>query len=167
MLQPNGPPAWKHLRDILLLPFTVTCVIPWLLHDAPAPWFPQGLAVRIAGAVLMLAGLALFATTVALFVRTGRGTLAPWTPTQRLIVTGPYRYCRNPMISGVLFILLGETLLLRSPAIGIEAVVFFLINTAYFILKEEPALLNRFGDAYRSYQRDVPRWIPKWPDARK
>lgn len=165
MEQHDPPSLWKHARDIALLPFTVTCVIPWLIHAGSATWVPDMLAIRATGGLLFVAGLTLFTITVALFVRQGRGTLAPWTPTQRLIITGPYRYCRNPMISGVLFMLLGEMLWLRSSAIGIEAALFFLVNTAYFIGKEEPSMLARFGDDYTEYKRRVPRWLPKWPVA--
>ena len=149
------------MRDILLLPFTVACVVPFLIHRGAAPWMPDGLVWRVIGGALLAAGLALFAFTVALFVRKGRGTLAPWTPTQRLIISGPYRYCRNPMISGVLFVLIGETLLLRSAPIGVEALVFFAVNTTYFILKEEPDMQARFGAEYTAYKARVPRWVPK------
>lgn len=156
------PPAWKHVRDILLLPVTVAGIIPYLIHNRPAAWVPDGMALRITGIVLLAAGLTLFVLTVALFVRKGKGTLAPWTPTQQLIISGPYRYCRNPMISGVLFILLGEALLLRSTPILIEAVLVFVVNTLYFILSEEPGLLERFGEEYREYKERVPRWLPKF-----
>jgi protein-S-isoprenylcysteine O-methyltransferase Ste14 len=156
------PPAWKHARDILLLPFTVTCIIPCLIHNGPASWYPDGVALRIGGVVLLAGGFCLFALTMALFIRKGNGTLAPWTPTQHLIISGPYRYCRNPMISGVFFILLGEALLLRSSPILIEAVFVFVVNTLYFILIEEPGLLERFGEEYREYKRRVPRWLPKF-----
>ncbi|MEO8588801.1 MAG: isoprenylcysteine carboxylmethyltransferase family protein [Flavobacteriales bacterium] len=159
---PNAaPPAWKHVRDILILPFSVTCIIPYLIHHGPASWYPDGVAPSIAGALMLAAGLALFAFTVALFARKGNGTLAPWTPTQRLIISGPYRYCRNPMISGVLFILIGEALLLRSTPIMVETIVFFVVNTTYFMLKEEPDMLARFGEEYRTYKERVPRWVPR------
>lgn len=157
-----GPPAWKHVRDILLLPFTVAGVVPWLIHRGAWPWIPAAWPVRAIGAAALCAGVALFIVTVRQFVRQGRGTLAPWTPTQQLIVSGPYRHCRNPMISGVLFVLIGQALLLRSLPIAVEAVLFFAINTLYFVLKEEPDLRARFGPAYTDYQQRVPRWIPRW-----
>jgi protein-S-isoprenylcysteine O-methyltransferase Ste14 len=91
----------------------------------------------------------------------GKGTLAPWNPTQNLVIEGPYKYVRNPMISGVFFILISEALFFSSANILLWAVLFFLINTVYFILKEEPDLEKRFGDAYRQYKKDVPRWLPK------
>lgn len=109
----------------------------------------------------MSGGLTLFLYTVVLFRTYGKGTLAPWTPTQKLVVFGPYRYCRNPMITGVFFILIGESMVYYSINILIWAGVFFLINTTYFLLKEEPDLYKRFGEEYLEYKKNVPRWIPR------
>ncbi|MFC0773481.1 methyltransferase family protein [Terrimonas alba] len=78
-----------------------------------------------------------------------------------MVIAGPYQYCRNPMISGVFFILLGETLFLNSTNILTEALIFFVVNTVYFVLKEEPDLYKRFGEEYLVYKKNVPRWIPK------
>jgi protein-S-isoprenylcysteine O-methyltransferase Ste14 len=66
----------------------------------------------ILGGVLIFLGLGLMIATIRLFMRVGKGTLAPWNPTQRLVVQGVYRHVRNPMISGVFFTLLGEAVLL-------------------------------------------------------
>ena len=69
---------------------------------------------------------------------------------------------RNPMISGVLLMLIAETLFSGSwPLLG-WVVAFFLINTAYFFTIEEPGLERRFGEDYRHYRSNVPRWIPRW-----
>jgi protein-S-isoprenylcysteine O-methyltransferase Ste14 len=111
--------------------------------------------------ILFSFGLILFAWTIYLFQKVGRGTLAPWSSKSKLIVTGPYRVCRNPMICGVLLMLIGEGLWFRCPNILIWALVFFIINTMYFIFQEEPFLEKKFGDQYRSYKARVPRWFPK------
>ena len=115
----------------------------------------------LAGLALVAAGLAMWTWTVRLFARVGRGTLAPWDPTRKLVVEGPYRHVRNPMISAVLGTLLGEAALLGSPGIAVWAAVFAVINTAYFVLSEEPGLERRFGEPYAEYKRHVPRWIPR------
>jgi protein-S-isoprenylcysteine O-methyltransferase Ste14 len=99
--------------------------------------------------------------TVRLFARIGRGTLAPWDPTQRLVVAGPYAHVRNPMITGVLALLLGEALIFGSVAIAIWAAVFAVTNHAFFLAYEEPAVERRFGEDYRRYKENVPRWIPR------
>ncbi|HEY5902654.1 MAG TPA: isoprenylcysteine carboxylmethyltransferase family protein [Anaerolineales bacterium] len=151
----------RHLLAILLLPFTVVVVIPtWLLHSYssssnrwPLGWGP--------GALIFLSGFALFAWCMSLFVRVGQGTLAPWDPTRNLVSVGPYCYVRNPMISGVLIMLLGEALFFGSPAIALWAAIFFATNHTYFLLLEEPGLERRFGESYREYQQNVPRWVPR------
>ena len=156
----QGPSIIKHLRDILILPFTMTVIVPYLCYDSRHFLFPPHPIFKWIGAVVFLTGLALFLWTVYLFRHIGKGTLAPWTPTQKLVIKGPYQYCRNPMISAVFFMQLGETLFLNSRGIAILAAAFLLVNTIYFILKEEPDLLERFGNDYLEYKKHVPRWIP-------
>jgi len=103
----RGVRVLRHLVAIGLLPGMVAGVIPAaIVWGDEVARLPQSLL----GTVVILLGLALIAQTVALFARVGRGTLAPWDPTERLVVRGPYRRVRNPMISGVLTVLLGETL---------------------------------------------------------
>jgi protein-S-isoprenylcysteine O-methyltransferase Ste14 len=161
--------APRHLLSIFLLPFMVTVVVPrWLASEyaagdtrwdaSPAAWLG-----RAAGALLLIAGLALFGWCVALFARVGRGTLAPWDPTQELVAAGPYRLTRNPMITGVAAILFGEALLAGSRVVAAWACVFVAINQLYFVLSEEPGLERRFGEGYRTYKASVPRWIPRVP----
>jgi protein-S-isoprenylcysteine O-methyltransferase Ste14 len=65
------------------------------------------------------------------------------------------------MISGVLFVLLGEALVFRSAPILAWCAFFFLGNTLYFVVSEEPGLERRFGEDYRRYKREVPRWLPR------
>jgi protein-S-isoprenylcysteine O-methyltransferase Ste14 len=113
------------------------------------------------GAVLLAGALAFFAWTVATFIRIGRGTIAPWDPTRKLIVAGPYRFVRNPMITAVMGILAGEALTLGSAPIAIWLAAFFAMNALYFPLVEEPGLRARFGPEYDEYRKNVPRWIPR------
>jgi len=152
-----APPLWRHLLAILLLPGTVTVLVPvWILDSAGLG--PTPLAVL--GAVSIACGVALWSWTVTLFARIGRGTLAPWDQTRRLVVAGPYRYVRNPMITGVLLVLAGEAALFASPGVLIWAGAFFLINSVWFVLGEEPGLRRRFGEDYEEYARTTPRWLP-------
>jgi protein-S-isoprenylcysteine O-methyltransferase Ste14 len=157
----------RHLLSILILPCTVVVVVPYtLLRREARASLPDGSSVATwlhvsAGATLFLGGFVLFAWTVGLFARQGRGTLAPWDPTKRLVATGPYGHVRNPMISGVLLMLLGEALFWSSRSIATWAGVFLIVNQVYFVILEEPGLVRRFGDAYRTYRAQVPRWIPR------
>jgi protein-S-isoprenylcysteine O-methyltransferase Ste14 len=115
----------------------------------------------VVGATLILAGFVLWLWTVRLFARIGGGTLAPWDPTQRLVVEGPYAHARNPMITAVLAVLLGEAALFGSAGILVLAAAFLVVNHAFFRLHEEPGLERRFGEQYRAYARAVPRWVPR------
>jgi protein-S-isoprenylcysteine O-methyltransferase Ste14 len=158
----------RHVLSILLLPFLVVVVVPWTLLRRSAAEFPLGSdSVWIwfcaaVGVLLFFGGLALFAWCVGLFARVGRGTLAPWDPTRSLVAVGPYRHVRNPMISGVALMLLGETAFWGSRVLGLWAACFLVTNHLYFLLSEEPRLERRFGRAYRTYKASVPRWIPRW-----
>jgi protein-S-isoprenylcysteine O-methyltransferase Ste14 len=151
---------WPHLRAIGLLPVTVTGVVPalilWQSGAELAAW-----PLAALGVVLIALGVALLTWTVALFARVGKGTLAPWDPTSRLVVAGPYRHVRNPMISGVLAVLLGEAALFGSRPLLIWFGIVLALNAVYFPLVEEPGLRERFGEDYERYRANVPRWLPR------
>ena len=156
----------RHLLSVAALPFMVTIVIPvWLARR-------NGVTVGVAASVPLLLlqvvgvgvlgiGLVLFASSLRRFATEGEGTLAPWDPPRRLVVRGPYRYVRNPMISGVILILFGEALLILSRAHFMWALTFLAINAVYIPLFEEPQLAGRFGEDYNQYRSNVPRLVPR------
>ncbi len=162
----------RHLFAILVLPVTVVVVVPvWIAREfrvIPSwPRHPGGWATIAAGVVAGAIGLALFAASLRQFFIDGRGTLAPWDPPRRLVVRGPYRYVRNPMISGVIFMLVAVTLCLRSAPHAVWAGLFVGANALYIPLLEEPLLESRFGDSYRRYRAAVRRFTPRlrpWTD---
>lgn len=157
-----------------ILPFAVLVIVPFLLlFYFSQPWLrlsmPHPIAQLAVGTILCVVGLILLIATISRFIRRGRGTLAPWDTPSHLVVDGPYAYTRNPMISCVGFVLLGEAALFWSPGILIWFAVFVVVNTFYFKLSEEPGLVRRFGDEYREYRKHVPMWIPRikpWRSAR-
>jgi protein-S-isoprenylcysteine O-methyltransferase Ste14 len=162
------PLLLRHLFAILVLPVVMAGVVPrWLLAayaHVDSRWIAGSAlawAMRGLGAILLLAGFALFCWCVALFARVGRGTLAPWDPTQQLVAIGPYRYVRNPMITGVATVLAGLAVFTGSWVLALWLGVFIAFNFAYFLLVEEPGLEHRFGAPYRDYKARVPRWIPR------
>jgi protein-S-isoprenylcysteine O-methyltransferase Ste14 len=158
--------ALRHLLAIAVLPFTVTVLVPvWIARRyAVAPGVGSGLVeglVQLAGLALLALGFAFFAASLRRFAGEGEGTLAPWDPPQRLVVRGPYRYVRNPMISGVVLFLFGEALVLLSLPHAAWAAAFLALNSIYIPWVEEPQLARRFGESYREYCRHVPRVIPR------
>ena len=158
----------RHALAICLLPGTVVVLVPalivWQSGSVSVGWgLPNGLAlVPVAlGTALLAVGVSLVVWTIALFARVGRGTLAPWDSTSTLVVEGPYQHVRNPMISGVLFLLLGEATLLGSPALLVWFSVVAAVNAIHMPLVEEPGLVRRYGAAYERYRAAVPRWLPR------
>jgi len=141
----------------------MTVVVPFLILSAshPREVGQYRTIPLLAGAGVIVPGLVLVSWTIWLFGKIGRGTPAPWDPPLHLVVNGPYRYVRNPMISGIVFILAGETLIFMSAGLLIWVAAFFTINAVYIPFCEEPALERRFGDEYSEYRRNVPRWIPR------
>jgi protein-S-isoprenylcysteine O-methyltransferase Ste14 len=154
---------FANLRSFVL-PLTAAGVVPAVLLKRTG-WTQAIASLRparsSAGALFAAAGLAMVVWTVALFIRVGRGTLAPWDPTRRLVVRGPYTRVRNPMISGVLAVIVGEAIAFGTRPLWTWAALFLLINHVYFVLSEERGLGRRFGAEYDEYKRNVPRWIPR------
>lgn len=98
-----------------------------------------------------------------------KGTPVPFNPPPKLVTTGPYRYARNPMLTGVFLILFGI-------GFGINSLSLVLFFTPLYILMnvwelkhiEEPELIKRLGDEYIEYQRNTPMFIPGLrPERRK
>ena len=92
----------------------------------------------------------------------GDGTPAPWNPITNFIITGPYRYVRNPMILGVVFLLLFESTYFSFFPFLIWALLFFVGNAFYFKLIEEKDLIIRFGKEYKNYRNEIPMFFPKF-----
>lgn len=160
-------PTLRFGRALVALPGVVVIIVPaaitlvsWRLRHLPHPARPHQPRFWLA-LVLGGIGLALGISAMALFGTTGQGTPAPWDPPERFVVRGPYRYVRNPMITGVLFMLAAEAAYLRSAGIAAWLATFFCANAVWFPLVEEPGLEQRFGDEFRLYKANVPRWIPR------
>ena len=157
----------RHIVSILLLPVTVTVLVPlWLVEpELRTAWVSDPTVLRIAaliaGIAVLAVGLWLIVSTIGYFARVGRGTLAPWDPPRVLVVEGVYRHVRNPMISGVLFVLASEVLATGSRRLLVWFGTFAVANLLYIPLLEEPMLGARFGERYRLYRAGVPRWIPR------
>jgi protein-S-isoprenylcysteine O-methyltransferase Ste14 len=156
------------IKAIVILPGTALVYVPsaivWFTRDTAhaaslpgvsvLPWL-AALPFAAVGCILMIWTMRLFT------LKGGGGTPAPWQPISNFIVLGPYRHVRNPMLTGVILFLIAEAILFRSVPIFLWALFFFVLNTVYFALSEEPQLEKRFGRAYTEYKREVPRWIPR------
>ena len=155
----------RHLFAIAVLPFTAAILIPVLIARRNATTLavgdsPGAVLIQLGGVSLFAVGLLLFVQSLRRFASEGKGTLAPWDPPRALVVRGPYRFVRNPMISGVVFVLFGEAAVLASRPHAVWAVLFLAANAIYIPLLEEPMLAARFGASYEEYRRHVPRFLP-------
>lgn len=156
---------WRHLVSVLLAPAMMTVFIPaliWWSTDGTAPDLgtTSGLLYGLVGAAFIALGLWFLVWTVTLFDRVGEGALAIGSPVH-LVVRGPYRHVRNPMMTAVFCIQLGTAVATASPWL-FGWFAFFVTATAIAIpVVEEPHLLKRFGAEYQEYRQAVPRWIPR------
>ena len=144
-----------------LAPGVVAGLVPWLLTGWESEPFP--LALRIAGGVLVAAGLPFLVHAFARFVTEGRGTPAPVAPTEALVVGGVYRWVRNPMYLAVGAVIAGQALLLGRWILAVWLAAFAVAVVAFVRLYEEPTLRSRHGAAYDEYRRSVPGWWPRRP----
>jgi protein-S-isoprenylcysteine O-methyltransferase Ste14 len=142
----------------------------WITRWEPRPP-PFGLeSARIVGIALVALGLSVLLECFARFALRGRGTPAPIAPTASLVVSGLYRYVRNPMYWGVLTTVLGQALLFGSVALLEYAVALWIVFHAFVVGYEERALRRQFGDSYDAYRKNVRRWLPRptpWDPSRR
>ncbi|QRY48773.1 isoprenylcysteine carboxylmethyltransferase family protein [Mycolicibacterium boenickei] len=136
-------------------------LIIWMTGvKAPDLSTSTGLLLALAGAGLIALGLWFLIWTVVLFDRVGDGTLAIGSPIN-LVLRGPYRHVRNPMMTAVFCIQLGTAVATASPWLFAWFALFCTVVVIAIPTIEEPHLVRRFGAQYGAYRRHVPRWIPR------
>jgi len=145
----------------VLAPGTVAGLVPWLLSGNERSPFLRWPGVRVVGAFLVTGGAVVLAESFARFALEGRGTPAPVAPTERLVVSGLYRFVRNPMYVAVLSAILGQALLFGSTRVLWYAAAVALAFHLFVTLYEEPTLRGRYGAEYEAYRRAVGRWWPR------
>ncbi|HXP84620.1 MAG TPA: isoprenylcysteine carboxylmethyltransferase family protein [Bryobacteraceae bacterium] len=143
---------------LLTGPGTVAGVIPWWITR----WRLHALGpIEIAGGLLILGALCVLIESFARFAWKGLGTPVPVFPTRHLVVSGLYRFVRNPMYVAVVSAIFGQALLFDSlPLAGYGAIVWVFFHM-FVVLYEEPTLQKTFGAEYESFRAHVPRWIPR------
>ena len=139
----------------LLLPGVVAFLVPLMLL-APAQTRSFDL---VRGLVPLTLGMTGLLWCVREFYVAGRGTLAPWAPPQALVVTGLYRFSRNPMYIAVLLLLSGWALAFTSTPLVVYAVAMLIAFHTRVVLFEEPWLAERHGSDWLKYKHQVPRWL--------
>lgn len=130
-------------------------VLQWVW---PLPWFAGSVAARIVGGALSACGLVLSGAVVRHFAR-AKTPVTPWRETERLVVSGPYRFSRNPDYVGQTLLAAGLALVLRWPWALLALIPALLLLRYGVIAREERYLERRFGDEYRALCRRVRRWL--------
>jgi protein-S-isoprenylcysteine O-methyltransferase Ste14 len=147
---------------LLLAPGTVAGLVPWWITrwrmQPPLLGFS---GFRVMGILMIAVGIAVVLDSFARFALQGLGTPAPVLPTRHLVVSGLYRYVRNPMYVGVLGILFGQGLLLGEGRLLAYGGLLWLGVHLFVVGYEEPTLRSSFGTEYETFRRNVPRWIPR------
>ena len=146
----------------VLAPGCVVGLVPWWLTGwRMRTWAVGGVLLQTAGAVLLVAGLAVLSHSFVRFVVEGRGTPAPVAPPNRLVVRGFYRFVRNPMYVGILAAIVGQALLLAQPVLLAYGAVVWAAFASFVYAYEQPTLRARYGTDYDAYRRAVPAWWPR------
>lgn len=147
----------------VVVPGVMAGVVPWWINGWQfSPPLLSTEITRAIGVVLILIGLPGLLDSFRRFVVDGLGTPAPVAPTESLVVTGLYRYVRNPMYVAVLAIILGQWLLFADWRLLIYGAAFWLVTHIFVVTYEEPTLRESFGAGYDAYRKGVPRWLPRF-----
>jgi len=119
--------------------------------------------LQLQALALFSLGLLPLAESIVRFVRVGCGTLSPTHPTENLVITGFYRYVRNPMYLGVLLLIAAQAALFASRSLLLYLAAVAIAFHIFVVLYEEPTLRRKYGASYIEFCHKVPRWIPRRP----
>lgn len=158
------------VKAFLIAPFNIMITIPGVILWISFKWgifkeqnFIFSLTTMFLGMVFIVMGIYFAFRSVGDLTNRGEdGTPAPWNPPKNLVVKGIYQRIRNPMVTGVSFVLFGETLIFGSLPLFLWLLIWLAGNLIYTPLIEEPELERRFGDSYHQYKKQVPRWFPRY-----
>ncbi len=146
----------------VIAPLVLAGFVPWwVTHWEFRPAFCGVDLTRILGGMLIIAGVPGVVDLFARFALEGLGTPAPIAPPQKLVVTGLYRYVRNPIYISVVAVIFGQALLFGDARLLWYGALLWLFFHVWVVMIEEPTLKQTFGTEYESFRTNVPRWIPR------
>ena len=136
---------------------------PRILHDfgngvlAQFMWPPSTLGYALA-VVLVIAGLG-FSVWARVHLAGNWSAAVTLKEGHELVRSGPYKYARHPIYTGLLTAILGSVVLIGRW----NAMIGFVLVTASFVVKlriEERFMADQFGDAYQLYKKEVAALVP-------
>jgi len=148
---------------LVIAPGVVAGLVPWWISRwrVEASFFGMPL-FRFVGGILLTLGIIGLLDSFVRFALQGAGTPAPVFPTRHLVVTGLYRYVRNPMYVAVVSTIFGQSLILGNVGLLAYGGLVWLLFHLFVLAYEEPALRASFGSEYKYFCAEVPRWIPRF-----
>jgi protein-S-isoprenylcysteine O-methyltransferase Ste14 len=154
--------ALKTLIWSVFAPGIAVVLVPYLLLTSRVQLVAVKLSsFRYVGIVPILLGACFYLWCAWDFTFVGKGTPAPFDPPKKIVVTGLYRFVRNPIYVAVILVVVGEAILFESIVLLIYALILFLGFDLWVRYYEEPSLRRRFGESYEGYCRKASRWIPR------
>jgi protein-S-isoprenylcysteine O-methyltransferase Ste14 len=143
--------------SLIALFIILSFVTDHYLHLPKAVYLPWSLIV---GICLITIGLFMMLLSIIYFIKV-KGTPVPFSPPPRLVSTGPYRFARNPMLTGIFMQLFGLGIASGSLSlIFVFTPLFIIINVWELKKVEEPELVKRLGQEYVEYKKRVPMFFP-------
>ena len=153
-------PVWlRAVLFIVVVPGAVAGWIPWYVAGAPSDVWQASYGAWRLGALLVVAGWAVLLWCAREFALRGRGTPGPWDAPRQLVISGLYRFTRNPMYVGVLTAILGQAIWFHSRSVAWYALLAAVVFQLMVVFYEEPTLEGTFGQQYTEYRRRVRRWL--------
>src|SRR5712675_1892946 len=146
----------------VIAPSALAGFVPWWVTQWEfRPAFFGVDLTRILGGILIIVGVPGVVDAFARFALQGLGTPAPIAPPRNLVVTGLYRYVRNPIYIAVVAIILGQAMLMGDWRLVVYGALLWLFFHVWVVAVEEPTLEQTFGSEYGAFRAAVPRWIPR------
>jgi len=146
----------------VIAPLVLAGFVPWSVTQWEfRPAFFGVDLTRILGGMLIIVGVPGLVDSFARFALEGLGTPAPIAPTQKLVVTGLYRYVRNPIYIALVAVILGQALLFGDLRLLWYGALLWLFFHVWVVIYEEQTLKETFGTEFESFRTNVPRWIPR------
>ena len=146
---------------VFLIPYALSRVAPNIDRQLGLPSIVFGLSSSLLGGIFILLGLAYALWSIIDQLFLARGTPLPVMATKKLLITGPFKHCRNPMSFGTLLLYFGIGIFIGSiSAIGM-VLIFMILLITYIKKIEEQELELRFGEEYLAYKKETPFIIPR------
>jgi len=148
---------------LVIAPGFVAGLVPWWISRWRLETSFLGMPLlRFAGGMLVTLGVIGLVDSFVRFAVQGVGTPAPVFPTRHLVVTGLYRYVRNPMYLAVLSTILGQGLIFGNLTLLEYSGMVWLVFHLFVVVYEEPTLRASFSSEYKLFCTEVPRWFPRF-----